>query len=225
MLPTNSPLINTTMKKYFSCAAVFVLLLSFAKPVHTGAGGWIDLFDGKSLDGWKVGDNAATFSVDSGMIIVHGNTAHLFYDGDVLQHNFKNFEFKAEVKTMPGANSGIYIHTAFQQGGWPSKGYEVQVNNSHTDWRRTGSLYGIQDVKEVYVKDNEWYTEYIKVQGKKITIKINDKTVVEYTEPESVQAINGNSQRALSSGTFALQGHDPKSIVYYKNIQVKPLVD
>ena len=220
-----SPVTNTTMKKYFSCAAVFALLFSFARPAHLNEDGWIDLFDGKTLNGWKVGDNASTFSADSGMIIVHGNTAHLFYDGELWQHNFKNFEFRAEVKTMPGANSGIYIHTAFQQGGWPSKGYEIQVNNSHTDWRRTGSLYGIQDVKEVYVKDNEWYTEYIKVQGKKITVKINDKTVVEYTEPDTVQEGNGDARRALSSGTFALQGHDPKSIVYYRHIQVKPLVD
>ena len=213
------------MKKYFSCAGLAFFLLAFSVPLLQQKKGWISLFDGKSLNGWKVGDNAATFSVDSGMIVVHGNTAHLFYDGDVLQHNFKNFEFSALVKTMPGANSGIYIHTAFQQGGWPSKGYEVQVNNSHTDWRRTGSLYGIQDVKEVYVKDNEWYTEYIKVEGKKVTIKINDKTVVEYTEPENLTREGGDAQRVLSSGTFALQGHDPKSIVYYKDIQVKPLVD
>ena len=211
------------MKKYFPCATIAIFLLSFSIPNHPSSDKWISLFDGKSLNGWKVGDNAATFSADSGMIIVHGNTAHLFYDGDVMNHNFKNFEFKADVKTMPGANSGIYIHTAFQQGGWPSKGYEVQVNNSHTDWRRTGSLYGIEDVKEVYVKDNEWYTEYVKVQGKNIVIKINDKTVVDYTEPEVIPASQGD--RKLSSGTFALQGHDPKSIVYYKNIKVKPLAD
>ena len=211
------------MKKYFSCAAIAVFLSSFSFPHHTIASRWVSLFDGKSLQGWKVGDNAATFVADSGMIIVHGNTAHLFYDGEVMNHNFKNFEFKADVKTMPGANSGIYIHTAFQQGGWPSKGYEVQVNNSHTDWRRTGSLYGIEDVKEVYVKDNEWFTEYVKVQGKNIVIKINDKTVVDYNEPAERSA--GQDSRKLSSGTFALQGHDPKSIVYYKNIQVKPLAD
>jgi len=211
------------MKKYFSCAAIAVFLSSFSFPHPTTASRWVSLFDGKSLQGWKVGDNAATFVADSGMIIVHGNTAHLFYDGDVMNHDFKNFEFKADVKTMPGANSGIYIHTAFQQGGWPSKGYEVQVNNSHTDWRRTGSLYGIEDVKEVYVKDNEWFTEYVKVQGKNIVIKINDKTVVDYNEPAERSA--GQDPRKLSSGTFALQGHDPKSIVYYKNIQVKPLAD
>jgi hypothetical protein len=101
----------------------------------------------------------------------------------------------------------------------------VQVNNSHTDWRRTGSLYGIQDVKEVFVKDNEWYTEYIKVQGKRIQIKLNDKTVVDYTEPENVQRSSGDSLRKISDGTFALQGHDPNSKVYFKNLMVKILPD
>jgi len=198
-----------------------ISLVSFKQPLQDK--GWISLFDGKSLKNWKVGDNASTFSVDSGMIIVHGPVAHLFYDGDVLNHAFKNFEFKADVMTNPGSNSGIYFHTEFQEKSWPKKGYEVQVNNSHTDWRRTGSLYAIEDVKETYVKDLQWYTEYIKVEGKRIIIKINDKTVVDYTEPENVQRDPGNAARILSSGTFALQGHDPKSIVHYKNIYVRPL--
>jgi hypothetical protein len=202
------------------CTALFSVTAFIAKPADDG---WISLFDGKTLNNWKVGDHAATFSVQDGTIAVHGETAHLFYDGPVQQHQFKNFEFKADVMTFPGSNSGIYFHTGFQQGGWPAKGYEVQVNNSHTDWRRTGSLYGIQDVKEVYVKDNEWYTEYIKVVGKKVTIKINDKTVVEYTEPENMKREGGDSLRRISSGTFALQGHDPKSEVHFKNIMVKVL--
>jgi hypothetical protein len=144
----------------------------------------------------------------------------LFYDGGVKKHQFKNFEFKADVMTMPGANSGIYFHTEFQQGGWPKKGYEVQVNNSHTDWRRTGSLYAVKDVKEVYVKDKEWFTEYFKVQGKRVIIQINGKTVVDYTEPADVlrERAGGDSLRVISSGTFALQGHDPNSKVYFKNI-------
>ena len=183
---------------------------------------WIPLFDGKSLTNWHVGANAATFSVDSGMIIVHGKTAHLFYEGPVMNHMFTNFEMKVELMTYPGANSGIYFHTAYQESGWPAKGYEVQVNNSHTDWRRSGSLYGIDDVKEVYVKDYEWYTEYIKVAGRHVTIKINDTTVVDYTEPENVQRKKGDEQRVISSGTFALQGHDPNSIVHYRNILVRP---
>jgi len=211
------------MKKYLLACLVMINLASFTGIKKKNNDKWISLFDGKSISNWKVGANAETFSVDSGMIIVHGKTAHLFYDGNVQDHNFKNFEFKADVMTYPGANSGIYFHTVFQQSSWPAKGYEVQVNNSHTDWRRTGSLYAIQDIREVYVKDYEWFTEYIKVEGKKVTIKINDKTVVEYTEPENVQRDAGNAQRLISSGTFALQGHDPNSIVHFKNIMVRAL--
>lgn len=210
------------MKKLLFAILAFASFSSFTNHPYRKKAKWISLFDGQSLANWKVGNNAATFSVDSGMIIVHGNTAHLFYDGKVMDHNFKNFEFKADVMTYPGANSGIYFHTAFQQGGWPEKGYEVQVNNSHTDWRRTGSLYAVQDIREVYVKDYEWYTEYIKVEGKHVIIKINDKTVVDYTEPENPKRPKGMEQRLISSGTFALQGHDPKSIVHFKNIMVKP---
>ena len=214
------------MKKLLSFFTIGIFLF-FATAFITRniKDGWVSLFDGKSLKNWKVGDNAETFSVANGMIVVNGPTAHLFYDGDVNQHNFKNFEFKAEVMTMPGANSGIYFHTSFQQGGWPAKGYEVQVNNSHTDWRRTGSLYGIQDVKEVFVKDSVWYTEHVIVQGKRVQIKVNDKTVVDYTEPENVQRGHSDSLRVISNGTFALQGHDPKSVVYFKNIMVKVLPD
>ena len=127
--------------------------------------------------------------------------------------------------TTPGSNSGIYFHTAYQEGGWPKKGYEAQVNNSHTDWRRTGSLYAIQAVKDVFVKDDEWFSEYIRVEGKRIIIKLNDKTVVDYTEPVNVKREAGNEGRVLSSGTLALQGHDPNSKVYFKNILVKPLPD
>jgi len=187
--------------------------------------GWESLFDGKSLKDWKVGKNAATFTVDSGMIIAHGNTAHLFYVGNVHNHDFKNFDFKAEVMTTPGSNSGIYFHTAYQEDGWPSKGYEAQVNNSHTDWRRTGSLYAVEDVKDVLVKDFVWFTEEIIVQGKRVIIKINDKTVVDYTEPANPQRPDDMKGRVLSSGTFALQGHDPNSKVYFKNLRVKVLPD
>ena len=213
------------MRKIIYWCSLPVCLLLFASSSHTPQDGWVSLFDGKSLANWKGGENASTFSVENGTIVAHGPTAHLFYEGDVHQHNFKNFEFKADVMTTPGSNSGIYFHTEYQESSWPKKGYEVQVNNSHTDWRRTGSLYAVQDVKEVYVKDNEWFTEYFKVEGKHVTVKINDKTVVDYTEPDSVKRDAGSEGRVISNGTFALQGHDPNSKVYFKNIMVKVLPD
>lgn len=205
------------MKRIIISFAVISLALVFSgMDSIPSSDEWIKLFDGKTLKGWKVGENASTFTVADGAIVVFGNRAHLFYDGPVKDHNFKNFEFKAKVMTMPGANSGMYIHTQYQETGWPEKGYEIQVNNSHTDWRRTGSVYAIQDVKEPPAKDNEWFTQHIIVQGKKITVKVDDKVINEYTEGE-----NGK----LSSGTVALQGHDPKSKVLYKDIMVKPLPD
>jgi hypothetical protein len=211
------------MKKVIFLCFIAIGLLSCSASKNHKHGGWISLFDGRTLNGWKVGDNAETFSVADGKIIVHGKTAHLFYDGDVMNHNFKNFEFKADVMTHQGSNSGIYIHTGYQQGGWPAKGYEVQVNNSHTDWIRTGSLYNIDNIKEVYVKDNEWFTMYITVVGKRVTVKLNNKLVLDYTEPDNAERKKGDEQRVLSSGTFALQGHDPKSLTFFRNIYVKPL--
>ena len=210
------------MRNFIYCSACVCLFFCSAT-VHPDE--WVSLFNGKNLENWKVGANAATFRIEDGMIVANGPVAHLFYDGDVKQHNFKNFEFKADVMTTAGSNSGIYFHTVYQEKSWPKKGYEVQVNNSHTDWRRSGSLYGIQDVKEVFIKDNEWFTEYIKVEGKRVIIKLNDKTVVDYTEPDDLKRDANNEGRVISSGTFALQGHDPNSKVYFKNIMVKALPD
>ena len=217
------------MKRSLKHAVIFFLVFgnfvpSSGQEIKNDDGiAWISLFNGKDLEGWKVGVNASTFSIEDGTIKVAGERAHLFYAGDVENHNFKNFEFKAKVMTKPGANSGIYIHTRYQEDGWPIHGYEVQVNNSQGDWKRTGSLYNIVDVKENYAADNEWYTEYVKVEGKRIVVKINDIVVVDYTEPEHPLREGDGVNRVLGTGTFALQGHDPGSVVFYKDIMVKPL--
>jgi len=198
--------------------AALVLATSNLAAQEKDKDGFISLFDGKTLKGWKVEDNADSFSVKDGMIVAHGPTAHLFYEGDVAKHNFKNFDFKADVMTKPGSNSGIYFHTKFQKSGWPSIGYEVQVNQTHGDPKKSSGLYGVKDVFKAPAKDNQWYTQEIIVKGKRIITKVNGKTLVDFTEPEGV-----TGGRKLSSGTFALQAHDPNSVVYFKNIKVKPL--
>lgn len=211
------------MKNTLLIAVLTLLTMTVNAQNEPDKDGWISLFDGKSFDGWKANENAESFSIEDGVIKVDGPRSHLFYVGEVMNHDFKNFEFKAQVKTEPGANSGIFIHTEYQEDGWPSKGYEVQVNQSHGDWRKTGSLYSFDDVKEVHVEDNEWYTEHIIVQGDKVTIKINDKTVVEYVESEDENRPDNAGEKKIDRGTFALQAHDPKSVIYFKDIMVKPL--
>jgi hypothetical protein len=183
---------------------------------------WVSLWDGKTFDNWKVTEeNKDTFSIKDGEIVVNGSRSHLFYDGPYMNHDFRNFELKVDVKTKPNSNGGIFFHTKYQPQGWPSQGYEVQVNNTYEkDPRKTGSLYNVDDVYEQVVNDNEWFTEHIIVLGDHVTIKVNGKTVVDFIEPKDQKP-----PKALSSGTFALQGHDPGSTIYYKNIRVKVLPD
>jgi len=212
--------------KLIAPALAGMLLLS----LNSYAEEWITLFNGENLEGWTPSDDAASWKIEDGAIVTAGKTSHLFYSGDVMDHNFKNFEFSADVMTQPGSNSGIYIHTRFQDTGWPYDGYECQVLNSngpgeYVEHKMTGSIYAIRNVWKTVVPDNEWFNYRIKVVGKTIQTFINGELAAEYTEPGEVYRPESFAGRKLSSGTFALQCHDPASVVAYKNIKVMPLAD
>jgi len=201
-----------------------ILLVAVLAPLGAAEKGWTSLFNGKDFTGWKVNENTATFSIKDGAIVAHGNRSHCFYVGDFMNHTFKDFELKVDVMTQPKANGGIYVLTEFQPEGWPQKGFEVQVNNSFPgDPRRTASLYMVQDIKEQLAKDNEWFTEHIIVKGNTIKVLLNDKEVVNWTQPADWAGVPDDSGRRIAPGTIGLQGHDPGSTVYYKNIRIKPL--
>lgn len=183
--------------------------------------GFTSLFDGKSFAGWKANEAKDTWKIEDGTLVCHGPRSHLFYTGK--GGPWKNFHLKVDVMTTPGSNAGIYFHTKYQDSGWPKYGYEAQVNNTHRDPKKTGSLYAVENVLEAPAKDNEWFTEEIIVKGKHIVIKVNGKTLVDYTEPDGKKPESDAFTRVLDEGTFALQGHDPDSKVFFKNIRVKSL--
>lgn len=186
--------------------------------------GFVSLFDGKSLDGWTANEKPGTFTVKDGMIVVKGPRSHLFYTGPVENHDFNDFHLKLQAMTMPGSNSGVYFHTTYQDEGWPRKGFEAQVNATHTDPKKTGSLYAVQNVMDTAPhKDNEWFDYEIIVRGKTVELKVNGESVTTWTQPQGYQPVAHMPEGFISSGTFALQGHDPQSVVYFKNIRVKPL--
>jgi hypothetical protein len=201
------------------------LLALFALvPLQAADRGWVSLFNGKDLTGWKVNENPATFTVHDGAIVAQGPRSHLFYDGNFRKHTFTNFELKVDVMTLPRANGGIYILTEFQSTGWPGKGFEVQVNNTFPgDPRRTGSLYEVQDLKEAPVKDNVWFNEHIIVKGATIVVLVDNKEVVRWTQPAGWAGTSDFPGRRIAPGTIALQGHDAGSTTHYKNILIKPL--
>lgn len=187
------------------------------------AAGWHLLFDGKSLAGWQPNESPATFSVADGAIVVKGPRSHLFYTGPVANHDFKDFELSVDVMTRPGANSGLYFHTAWQEAGWPDKGYEVQVNNTQKDIKRTAGLYGIKDNFDAVAQDDVWFTMLIRVEGRHITVSVDGKVISDFTEPEGWTPPANFAGRRLARGTFAIQGHDPESIVHYRNLKVRLL--
>jgi hypothetical protein len=179
------------------------------------------LFDGKTMNGWKVAEeNQTSWTLQEGTLQAKGSRSHLYYVGD--PQPFVNFELKIDALTQPKSNGGIYIHTEYQATGWPKKGFEVQVNQTHGDWKKTGSLYDVVNVKENFAKDNEWYSYHIIVKGKHVTIKINDKVAVDWEQPADYQA-GKDFTRILDKGTIALQAHDPGSVVRFTNIQIKRL--
>lgn len=186
--------------------------------------GWTSLFNGKDLVGWKANENKDTFRVKDGKIIVKGPRSHLFYVGEVNDAKFKNFEWKCEIMTKPNSNSGMYFHTKFQETGWPSAGYEVQVNNTHGDPKKTGGLYAVADVMDNSpAEDNQWFTQHVVVKDKNVVIKVNGEVTTNYTESDNPDRDKSMQGRLLSTGTFALQGHDPGSEVHFRKIMVKVL--
>lgn len=225
------------MKHFF----LIVTLLSVTS-LSAQEDGFISLFNGKDLSEWKAAsENPDCFSVKDGSLIVKGGRSHLFYNGP-SGTDFKNFELKLRVKTLPGANSGVYFHTKYQETGWPDAGFEAQVNSTNQDPRKTGSLYGIVNIwvpkegekKIVEVNeggevfshqptapstDGEWFDYHITVQDSKITIRVDGVLQTEWTQPEGWD----RGGRKIGSGTFGLQAHDPDSEIHFRDIRVKVL--
>lgn len=182
--------------------------------------GWTLMFNGENLDGWKMSEvNADSVHVADGMIVTNGPCGHLFY-GEDGNASFDNFEFTADVYSVGKSNSGIYIQTAYQKESWPNKGFECQIANSYGDPRKTASLYAIDDIAESPAQDDAWFNYRIRVEGDTVRIWINGELANEWTQPEDWD----NADRNLdNNGTFALQAHDPNSVVRFKNLKVREL--
>jgi hypothetical protein len=208
----------------FTATCLLAATAVLAADAVADADGWISLFNGKDLSGWKAAERPESFKVVDGAIVIKGERGHLFYTGDVNGADFKNFDWKCEVMTKPRANSGMYFHTEYQEEGWPAKGYEVQLNNSHGDPKKTGGLYGVADVmNDSPAKDGEWFTQQVTVDGKHVVVRVNGKVTTDYTEPDDVERPAEFAGRLISHGTIALQAHDPGSEVHIRKIMIKPL--
>jgi len=165
------------------------------------------MFNGKDLAGWEANESPESWKVEDGMLKGAGPVSHLFWKAQECE----NCEFKAEVRIMDGSNSGMYFRTAF--GPRFPKGYEAQVNATHKDPVKTGSLYSFHKNFESPSKPGEWFTQHIIADGNHIVIKVNDKVITDFVDEKNT----------FTKGFLALQQHDPNSVVYYRNLMFRKL--
>ena len=202
------------MKKLIS---LFALVAALVIPLSAAESetGFVSLFDGKTLDGWKANNKPEDFSIEDGAIKANGDCTHLFYEGKVNDAKFKDFELRLDVMTRKTSNGGVFIHTKFQPTGWPS-GYEIQVNNSQSDPQKSGGLYNT--VKNlVPFEDDTWMKYVIIVKDGVVKVTVNEKELVNYKTEE------GTTKLVPDGGTIAFQAHDKGSTTLYKNIRIKVL--
>lgn len=183
-----------------------LLLLVFATAAWA-ADGWKPIFDGKTLDGWKANERPESWTVKNGAIVGDGEVSHLFY----MPQKCVNCEFKSEVKISDGGNSGMYFRTTF--GPRFPQGYEAQVNSSHRDPVRSGSLYNFVKILEQLVPPDTWFTQHIIADGNHIQIFVNDKKVVDFIDEKNTH----------TAGHVAMQQHNVGSVVSYRNLMLKEL--
>jgi Domain of Unknown Function (DUF1080) len=175
--------------------------------------GWVAVFNGKDLDGWKISyggkgnEKNSTWKVIDGMIVSDGEISHLFSPRD----DYKNFEARAEIMISDKGNSGFYFHTKFGPG-FPA-GYEMQVNATHSDPVRTGSVYNHVKIYKQLHKPNEWFTYHLRVVKNAIKVTVNNELLYEYVDPANT----------YKTGHFAFQQHNLGSVVKIRKFEVKEL--
>ena len=186
-----------------------------------GPGGYVPLFDGKGVAGWgawgkqgslSLAEMRAIWSVRDGDLIGSKAQSHLFSP----RGDYKNFRVRARVKVSEGGNSGLYFRAA-KGAGFP-EGYEAQINSTHRDLNRTGSLYksgegAVRAVTATPVPSNTWFTLEVEAVGNHIRVWVEGRLTADWTDP----------RRSYSVGHFAIQVHDPQTVVQVRELEVMEL--
>jgi len=184
-------------------------------------GEWVSLFDGKTLSGWEMsemaGKDTSKWEVKDGALVGSGKASMLYSP----RGDYKNFKFKAEIKINDHGNSGMYVHVPAKKPSF-SEGYEIQINSTHGDPIKTGSVYTMVHVYKQLVPPDTWFTQEVEFvvknyRGKTIPhikVSVNGELLYEYLD---------HSNAFPNPGFFAFQQHDPGSVVQIRKVEVMEL--
>jgi hypothetical protein len=194
---------------------------------------WVDLFNGRNLDGWRADKNlGGLWKATGGELVAGGPGPALFYSGSLRSADFRNFELEIEALTSPDCNAGLFFHTAYQLAETPEKGLKIQIGNmalraaDDPGGQKTGSLRGRRNIFKALAADDEWCKINLVVRGKTVQVRVNGSLLVDYTESNPPFIPPGTQPgRFIDHGTFALQCAGARSKVRFRKIQIRVLPD
>ncbi|MCX8108949.1 MAG: DUF1080 domain-containing protein [Verrucomicrobiae bacterium] len=215
------------VKAWFVGMGVLVCLLGRSSTSGTIEPGFVSLFDGQSLTGWKlVGGHGKGYFVRDGCIVCPADGGGNLF----TEREYSDFILRFEFKLSPGGNNGIGIRAPYE-GDAAYVGMEIQVLDDYADqykdlhpWQYHGSIYGIVAAKRGSLKKaGEWNEEEIVAQGRRIKVTVNGQVVVDadlnqVTDPDVIQKHPGMFR---TKGHIGFLGHG--SHVEFRNIRIREL--
>ncbi len=166
--------------------------------------GWILLFDGESLYGWKAASEANWKVADGAIRVSEGEKGLLN-----TTTQFGDYELKLDFRAPTDTNSGIFLRTSPQPKDPASDCYELNIASPAESPFPTGSFVGRRKGTAVNVDDG-WHSYHVTVAGAKCNVKLDGNVVLDYEDPTP-----------LGRGFIGLQfNHGP---VEFRNIKLRPL--
>ncbi len=205
-----------------------ILVLAVVSSTLTAAeAGFVKLFDGKTLTGWKlVGGHGPGYVVKDGLLVCpKDGGGNLFTDKE-----YSDFIFQFEFRLEPAGNNGVGIRAPLE-GDAAYVGMEIQILDNeapaYKDLRPAqyhGSVYDVIPAKRGYLKKpGEWNTEEIRADGRRIKVTVNG-TVILDADLDSVkdpEVLKKHPGLGRTSGHIGFLGHG--ALLEFRNIRVKEL--
>ena len=168
------------------------------------ADGWLLLFDGESLYGWKASSKVDWRVVDGTIRSERGDKGLLH-----TTTQFSDFELRCDFKASPTTNSGIFLRTSPKPVGPTAGCYELNIASGTESSFPTGSLVG-RKRGTFSLTDELWHTYHVVARGGHFKVTLDGKVVLDWKDP-----------RPLGRGYIGLQHNQGE--VAFRNIKLRPL--
>ena len=176
------------------------------------AAGWVELFDGKTLDGWERHGGKATYEVVDGAIV--GTSApHTPNTFLCTKREYGDFALEYEYFPHPKLNCGVQFRSRIRESGDRVWGYQCEIDPSNRRWSAgvyeeagRGWLYPVEDDKaQAAYKPGTWNAVRIVCQGPAIRTYLNGVPVAKMLDDGNRKGIIGLQVHAVGGNKTPMQ--------------------